>query len=83
MRLFSFRKLFVTLYIVPSGSPVAALTPATSKVVDDNLEVPKQEDGFDNQYQMLYVYVFVTTFCFLTVNCLYIMNFPYLDRKIM
>ena len=49
------------MYIVPSGNPVAALTPATSKVVDDNLEVPKQEDGYDNQYQMLYIYVFVTT----------------------
>ena len=49
------------MYIVPSGSPVAALTPATSKVVDDDLEVPKQEEGYDYQYQVLYMYVFVTT----------------------
>ena len=45
------------MYIVPSGSPVAALTPATSKVVDDDLEVAKQEEGYDYQYQVLYMFL--------------------------
>ena len=36
------------MYIVSSGNPVAALTPATSKVVDDDLEVAKpEEEGYD------------------------------------